>query len=140
MRITTFPKQYKLINEHVQELRLYYEFSLESEAHEDGRRPNHTPSGTNAEGGAYDFFITLRDGRCFGFSAYTPEFLRDYMEHDHDISFVDSGIVIVRRVTKDAIMDALEKCFYLAKDYGIEHFGYTCSGEGERAVRPSLQL
>jgi hypothetical protein len=75
---------------------------------------------------SYDYFVTLKDGRCFGFSAYTPEFLRDYMEREHDISFVDSGIVILSRVTLDSILDSLEKCLDLAKDYGIEHFGYAC--------------
>jgi hypothetical protein len=126
MAMTTFPEKYKLVNKYVQELRLYYELPSDRQPQEDVMAPNQMTPAIIPEDRSYDYFVTLKDGRCFGFSAYTPEFFRDYMEREHDISFVDSGIVIVRSVTVDSILDSLEKCLYLAKDYGIEHFGYAC--------------
>ena len=126
MAMTTFPEKYPLVNEYVRELRLYYELPSDREPQEDGTPQNQVTPAIFPEDRSYDYFITLKDGRCFGFSAYTPEFLRDYLERENDISFVDSGIVIVSSVTVDAILDSLEKCLHLAKDYGIEHFGYAC--------------
>ena len=126
MTITIFPEKFKLVNEYVQELRLYYELPSDREPQEDGTLQNQMIPTILPEDRSYDYFVTLKDGRCLGFSAYTPEFLRDYMERDHDISFVDSGIVIVSSVTVDSILDSLEKCLCLAKDYGVEHFGYAC--------------
>jgi hypothetical protein len=125
-----FPERYRLVNDQVAELHLYYPLSADDVTPEDLAPSYQFGEGVvleyGFEHGYYDFFVTLRDGRCFGFSAHTPEHLRQSMDDEHELSFVTSGLVVVSEITVEAILDALEKCLDKGGLYGLEHFGYPC--------------
>lgn len=63
--------------------------------------------------------VALRDGRTFGFTAYTPDALVRLMRDSGQMSLIDAGMMIVREVSLDAVRDALDKMLYA----GIEQFG-----------------
>src|SRR5207237_4213131 len=57
-----------------------------------------------------EFWVTLKDERCFGFAVCTPEFARDYMEREHLSELVWAGLILVSEVTLDTILATLEEC------------------------------
>jgi hypothetical protein len=137
-RLRTFPKKYKLINEKVAEIRFYYAFSREEEDVEFLRMVDAGEVSTDYR--EYEFFVTLKDGRGFGFAASTPEYLRDYMDKHGERTYVDSGLVIVGEVTVDTILEALEKCLEGEGSYGLEAYGYRQNrmGDIERLFRVGI--
>lgn len=117
----SFPKRYKLINELVAGINFYYalspdDFTLEGRAL--------YPQFETEEYRYYNFFVTLKDGRGFGFCAWTPELVREYMDEQKDISFVNSGLLMVSEISIEALLDTLENCLEQARLYGLEHFGF----------------
>jgi hypothetical protein len=136
--LRSFPKQYKLVNETVAEVRFYYASSREEE---DLETQNALDEGViSTDYRHYDFFVTLKDGRGFGFSAYTPEYIRDYLTQERIISFVDSGIVIVSDISVDALLAALEECLEREYLYGLEAFGYRSNNWGDIEKRFRVDL
>ena len=136
--LRSFPKQYKLVNERVAEVRFYYAFSREEEDVETQSVLDEGVISTDYRN--YDFFVTLKDGRGFGFSAYTPEYIRDYLTKERLISFVDSGIVIVSDISVEALLAGLEKSLEGESTYGLEAFGFRSNkwGDIEKRFRVSL--
>jgi len=63
--------------------------------------------------------VALRDGRTLVFTAYTPAALIRAMGSASQLSVVDAALMIVLRVTPDAIIDALDQMLVI----GIERFG-----------------
>jgi hypothetical protein len=130
--LSTFPPECPLINQYVKEIRLNYALSRNDED------PSILPvldeaveHGARVDYRYYDYFVTLKDGRCFGFSACTPEYIRDSLDRSQALSFVESGLVVVAEVTVPALLDALEQCLEKAELYGLEHFGFRCTGEAK---------
>jgi hypothetical protein len=88
-RLRTFPRKYRLINQKVAEIRFYYAFSREEEDENFLRLLDTGTVSTDYRG--YELFVTLMDGRGFGFAACTPEYLRDYMDKHGERTYVDPG-------------------------------------------------
>ncbi|MEO5950857.1 MAG: hypothetical protein ABIQ44_00135 [Chloroflexia bacterium] len=132
--IHSFPEKLKHVNEQVEEIRLYYPLSKEDFTSEDiAIYEKLTEEGSRLDYDYYDFFVTLKDGRCADFSAYTPECIREAMDSEHYLSFVTGGLVLVSKISIENILDALENCLEKAVTYGLEHFGYVhpCSYPAE---------
>lgn len=64
-----------------------------------------------------DVIVELRDGRRFSFTVFTPANLARLIEGR--LSYVSPGLLVVHRITDDAIIDAVTDAIY----QGIEHFG-----------------
>jgi hypothetical protein len=63
--------------------------------------------------------VAMRNGRTLAFTAYTPAALSRAMGSASQLSVVDAALMIVMRVTPDAIIDALDQMLVI----GIERFG-----------------
>ena len=63
--------------------------------------------------------VAMRDGRTLGFTAYTPAALVRTMGSASQLSVVDAALMVVMRVTPDAVIDALDQMIVI----GIERFG-----------------
>ena len=63
--------------------------------------------------------VAFRDGRNLAFTAFTPAALTRSMGSASQLSVVDAALMVVIRVTPDAILDALDQMLVI----GIEHFG-----------------
>ena len=121
--VTSFPEQYALVHQKVAELKLYYPLSEEDDDPDVMVSYELTKNGFKVDYRNYDFSVTLRDGRSFIFTACTPDYVRDFMEREGEISFVESGLLLVREVSLETMLDALEKCLEKEELYGLEHFG-----------------
>lgn len=64
-----------------------------------------------------DVSVRLKEGRCFGFTVFTLRNLQRQMEGR--LSFVTPGLLVVSRLTDEALLDAV----LCAASLGIEHFG-----------------
>ena len=128
-RLTSFPTTYKLINEKIAEIRFYYSFSREEEDPEALKLMDEGLLSTDYR--YYTFFVTLKDGRGFAFAARTPEFIREAMEKESQISWVESGLLVVSEISVKTLLDALEKCLEDERDYGLEAFGYRSNHTGD---------
>lgn len=64
-----------------------------------------------------DLIVELKDGRRFSFTAFTPANLSRLMQGR--LSFVSPGLLVVHRLTDDALIDAVVD----AIEQGIEQFG-----------------
>lgn len=133
----SFPKLYKLINELVAGIKFYYALSPEDFTLEERAL---FPEIETAEYRYYNFFVTLKDGREFGFCAWTPELVREYMEKQKEISFVNSGLLMVSEISIEALLDGLENCLEQAPLYGLEHFGFRSNRQGDVEKRFRLSL
>jgi hypothetical protein len=76
-----------------------------------------------------EFYVELRDGRAFSFTAYTPPQIARLMEQNGWLSFVDLDTLIVREGSLEAIMHALEQVLLL----DIAHFGVQVAQEAAEA-------
>lgn len=63
---------------------------------------------SEADGGI-ELYMTLRDGRTFSFTAYTPVQIERQMQYNNWLSFVDLDTLIVREGSLEAILHALEQ-------------------------------
>ncbi|HST04986.1 MAG TPA: hypothetical protein VLQ48_09640 [Chloroflexia bacterium] len=133
----SFPKRYKLINELVAGINLYYALSPDDFTLEERTL---YPQIETAEYRYYNFFVTLKDGRAFGFCAWTPELVREYMDERKELSFVNSGLLMVSEISIEAVLDALENCLDQARLYGLEHFGFRSNRQGDVEKRFKLNL
>jgi hypothetical protein len=125
--ITSFPAEFQLINEQVEEL--YFPHAIGPDDYEPEEKAE--VERMRAEGLVIDsdyrecdFWITLKDGRTFGFEAATPEFLREYMDREKETAFVSAGLQVVSEISLEVILKLVEECLSKAPYYGIEHFGY----------------
>ncbi|HEY6173796.1 MAG TPA: hypothetical protein VIX73_05095 [Kofleriaceae bacterium] len=64
-----------------------------------------------------DVFVELNDGRCFSFTVFTPANVIRHMQGR--LSFVSPGMLIVHRITDEAIIEAVLDAYQL----GIQQFG-----------------
>jgi len=63
--------------------------------------------------------VALRDGRTLAFTAYTPAALIRAMGSASQLSVVDAALMVVLRVTPDAILDAFDQMVVI----GLDRFG-----------------
>lgn len=119
-RFTTFPAQYPLANNYVQEIEVYG-YLTQEEAETD---PHYDPD-MPGEFRNFDFVVRLRDGRSYTFVASIPEFIREYMERENEDSFLSPGLVIVRHINETSVIDAVERWLELGlhSTLGLEHYG-----------------
>ncbi len=108
--------KYKLINEQIAEVRLYYAFSREEE---------HPEVLRDIEEGVYvpdyryyTFLVTMKDGRGYGFAARTPEYIKEQLEREGEIAWVELGLLVVSHISRETLLDALEKVLEEAREYG----------------------
>ena len=119
-RITTFPIQYPLTNEHVQEIEIVG-YLTQEDAEAD---PDYDPH-LHQEYRNFDFFVRLRDSRSYAFVASIPEYIREYMERENEDSFLSPGLVVIRRINETSVIDAVESWLRqgLNSQLGLEHYG-----------------
>ncbi len=126
--ITSFPARFGHINKQVDTLNLIHALSPDDlDLETQSLLELLVAEGANVDYRSCDFYIILKDGSCFGFSACTPEYLRDMMERSGTLSFVEAGLLLVSEMTLEAILTALEEALSSAHYYGLEHFGYRCT-------------
>jgi hypothetical protein len=133
----SFPKRYKLINKLVAGIHFYYALTPDDFTQEERAL---YPKIDAAEYRYYNFFVTMKDGRGFGFCAWTPELVREYMNDQNEISFVNSGLLMVSEISIEALLHALENCLEEAPLYGLEHFGFRSTNLGDVEKRFKLSL
>lgn len=134
--VTTFPERFQCITEWAAEFHQIHFLSRED--YDPGTRVEADASGWTEEFDYCDFYVRLKDGRAFGFSANTPEGLRAQLNRSRALSLVGPGILVVSELTLEALFEALEEALSSAYLYGLEHFGYRCDG-GEEASKVTLQ-
>ena len=120
--ITTFSEQWHLLYEQVAEVTLIS--ALSPAEHDAETLAEMAELGINVDYRACELWMTMKDGRTFGFMASTPEYLRDYMERENQASFVLLGLLIVREMTEESILNALESSLLEAATYGAESLGF----------------
>lgn len=100
-----FPQQYSLICEYVDAI--------------------YSPSPTLDELGNEDVFVRLKDGRELGFTVFTLVNIQQLMHQEALTAFVSPGMLVVTRVTWEAIFSAIEECLRLSIGDGplLERFG-----------------
>lgn len=101
--ITTFPAEYQLTNHYVQAI--VFPHALEGE---------------NA-----DFFVNLKDGRAYSFTAFTPANIMEIMRCN-DLHFLLSpGTLIVEKIDVETILSVVEACLAFEVRGGIplDHYG-----------------
>ena len=123
--ITTFPERFMNVRDQVAELHLNHHLSRDEVDPETLAEMDRL--GITEDYRIGDLWITLKDGRVFGFQASTPEYLRYYMDRERELSFVSSGLIVVSEMSLEAILHAIEECLSKAEYYGLEHFGYRMS-------------
>jgi hypothetical protein len=132
--LTTFPTQFELINEQVSEIYFPHAISPDDYDPEDWAEVEKLRSQgvpVDSDYRVCEFWITLKDGRTFGFQVATPEYLREYMDREKVSNFVSSGLLVVSEVSLDVILEAVEECLSQAPYDGIEHFGYRMSSSSD---------
>lgn len=117
MKLYVAPPQYVHINTFVSEIWL----------------PNRSPDGilpsTSMElplaQGNEDIFVRLKNGLDYAFTACTPENILHIMQRDDLKSFISPGLVIVRSLDMESILDAVEACLRLTLAHGepLDHYG-----------------
>ncbi|MBV9789385.1 MAG: hypothetical protein JOZ51_14470 [Chloroflexi bacterium] len=72
-----------------------------------------------------DFFVRLKNGPNYAFTACTPENILHVMQRDNLKSFISPGLVIVRSLEVESILDAVEACLRLtlANGESLDHYG-----------------
>lgn len=125
--ITTFSEQWRLANEQVAEVTLIH--ALSPADHYAETLTWIAELGLNEDYRACELWVVMKDGRTFGFLAATPEYLRDYMERENELSFVSLGLLVVRQITEEAIMNAIETSLSEADTYGVDSLGYRMSDD-----------
>jgi hypothetical protein len=72
-----------------------------------------------------DFFVHLKDGNSYSFTAFTPDNIKQLMEQDNLKSFISPGLVLVQNINLESILDAIEECLKLSKHNksGLDRFG-----------------
>ena len=120
--ITTFSEQWPLLNEQVAEVTLLH--ALSAAEHDAETLAEMAELGINEDYRACELWMKMKDGRTFGFMASTPEYLRDYMERENTATFVLLGLLVVREITEDVIMNALERSLSEVATYGAESLGF----------------
>lgn|GEM_PF-4777429 len=126
--ITVFPKELERVNERVAELTLKNPLSRDEQSTEGLELI--TKYGIEQDYRTCELVLQLKNGRAYGFMAATPEYLRDYMERENLPSFVVLGLLVVREMTEEAILHALETCLDEAAYFGVEPLGYRMSDRG----------
>jgi hypothetical protein len=118
--ITEFPPKYPLTREHVIEIEIIGHLTREEWEADPYYDPDMSPCFDN-----FDFFVRLKDGRVYGFEASLPEFIREYMERENEDSFLSPGLVIIRNLSRESMMDAVERVLHqgLGFGYELEHYG-----------------
>ncbi len=135
--ITSFPERFTQVN--VQVAELYLKHYLSRDEVDSETLAEMDKYGMTEDYRICDLWITLKDGKVFGFQPATPEYLREYMESEHQLAFVSSGLLVVSEMTVEAILFALEECFSHAPDVGLEHFGYRMSTDEDVSEDDSIE-
>ncbi len=118
--ISSFPTQYKRINERVKAIHLPHALS---KAEEDPAVPSELIS--SDEYRVADFLVSLKNGRAYSFLAATPDFIKETMSAENAKSFVSPGLIPLSEITLESILDAVEHWLALSENNYIplEHFG-----------------
>ena len=66
-----------------------------------------------------EIYVTLHSGAIYSFTVYTPTYLARVMDENGWLSFVDVDMLIVRVVSPESVLHALEQCLAM----GIARFG-----------------
>lgn len=76
------------------------------------------------EGNA-DVFMRMKNGQSYSFTAFTPDNAKSFMLAENENAFVSPGLILVRQLSLEAILDALDACLDFQNEYGIPltHFG-----------------
>jgi hypothetical protein len=103
--ITSFPREYVYLNEYVEKINL--------------------PNKNFGDGENDDFFVLLKDGRLYSFTAFTTKNIEEIMERDNLKSFISPGLIIVKTVDIDSIMEGIDECLKQSTHKGgrLDHFG-----------------
>jgi hypothetical protein len=123
--ITDFPPGFPLTREHVREIEIIGHLTRE----EWEADPDYDPE-LPLDFGNFDFHVTLKDGRVYGFVGSLPEYIRDYMEQKNEDSFLSPGLVIIRRADVESVLHAVEEWVGLGFDtqLGLGHYGVLQEG------------
>src|SRR4051812_45191691 len=96
-RIVDFPSEYALTNELVEAIYGYSALSKEEETDDISWQIDYRN---------IDFFVRLKDSHTYSFTAFTPEFVIDYIERENERSFVAPGLILVRDVNRECLIGA----------------------------------
>ncbi|MEP6775219.1 MAG: hypothetical protein ABJA50_06435 [Chloroflexota bacterium] len=131
--ITTFPERFKLVNELIAEITFIH--ALSADDHDAATLAYLAEHGITEDYRYCELWIVLKDGRSFGYMAALPEYLRYAMDKEGLLSFVSLGLLVVSKMTEEAIMHALEECLSEASYHEVEPLGYRMSAyEDESAL------
>lgn len=83
------------------------------------------PHDISEDDGNADFFITLKDGSTYSFTAFTPENMRAYMQQEQTNFFMAPGMIIVHTINAVCILEAVEECLKRAVtgNNPLTHYG-----------------
>jgi hypothetical protein len=101
---------------------------------EHGKITSITFTSVPADGGI-EFYVELKDGAVYSFTAYTPAQLDQLMTRNGWLSFVDEDTIIIKEGSLEAVMHAMEQVLLM----GIEHFGIRvqeATGEANQVEDP----
>lgn len=75
--------------------------------------------------GNADVFMRMKDGQSYSFTAFTPDNAKSLMLEGDESALISPGLILVRRMSLEAILEALEACLRFQQEYGIPltHFG-----------------
>lgn len=75
--------------------------------------------------GNADFFVNLKNGNSYSFTAFTTDNIKELMHKDDLLCFTAPGLIIVRSITIQAILKAVEECLIHSFEGGIaiDHYG-----------------
>jgi hypothetical protein len=87
--LTTFPSEYKNINAYVASITF--------------------PHDIEKDMGNADVLVNLKDGDSYSFTAFTPDNVKYLMEREGLKSFVSPGLVVVREIQVEFILDCIDR-------------------------------
>jgi hypothetical protein len=103
--ISSFPPGYPLVDQCVRAIVLPHNLSEDLEAV--GVASEQCPA---TDSGNADFFVETKGGETYSFLACMPDFVECYMERENERSFVSPGLLLVRDISLESILAAVEDC------------------------------
>jgi hypothetical protein len=112
-QIRDFPAAYPLIREKVDSI-YWYALSKEQED------PNLDPETASWMDYRYlDYFVGLKNGDTYSFTGHMLDQMREVMEEEGLKSWVEVGGVVLREISIECILDAVENWLAKCEIYGL---------------------